>query len=78
MAKRYPANGGRWGYTMAITSETEQDAGAKAGRDGGKLFSLLAGRSCPECDGGELERGAYKGNRAVLCDTCEVPRVQVW
>ncbi|WP_265110222.1 HVO_A0556 family zinc finger protein [Halosolutus halophilus] len=43
-----------------------------------KLLSMLAGRSCPHCSDGELERGIYKDNRAVICDTCETPRVQLW
>lgn len=43
-----------------------------------KLLSLLEGRSCNHCSDGTLERGNFKDNRAVLCDTCETPRVQVW
>ncbi|WP_049922682.1 HVO_A0556 family zinc finger protein [Halopiger djelfimassiliensis] len=44
----------------------------------GQLLSLLEGRTCPACSDGELERGVYKDKRAVVCDTCGTPRVQVW
>ncbi|WP_226005465.1 HVO_A0556 family zinc finger protein [Natrinema salinisoli] len=43
-----------------------------------QLFAILEGRPCPDCAEGELERGRYKNNRAVVCDSCEMPQVQVW
>ncbi|WP_169732107.1 HVO_A0556 family zinc finger protein [Halostagnicola larsenii] len=46
--------------------------------DGNRLVSLLEGRECPSCADGRLERGRYKGNEAVICDTCETPRAQLW
>ncbi|MCU4925412.1 hypothetical protein OB905_05335 [Halobacteria archaeon AArc-dxtr1] len=46
--------------------------------DGASVLTVLAGRPCPDCEGGQLERGTYKGNRAVLCDSCETPRAQTW
>ena len=44
----------------------------------GQLLAVLAGRSCPDCADGELERGTYKGKHAVVCGQCGTPRVQVW
>ena len=49
-----------------------------AGGDGLQLLAALEGRSCPYCGDGELERTVYKDNRAVVCDRCETPHVQVW
>ena len=46
--------------------------------DDRRLLTILEGRPCPVCADGELERGVYKDNRAVVCDSCETPRVQVW
>lgn len=43
-----------------------------------QVLEILAGRSCPACTDGTLVRDEYKGNRAVVCDTCEVPKAQVW
>jgi uncharacterized protein (DUF983 family) len=43
-----------------------------------QLLAILEGRSCPDCAEGELERERYKNNRAVVCDSCETPQVQVW
>jgi hypothetical protein len=44
----------------------------------GQLLAILEGRPCPDCSGGELERGRYKDNAAVVCDRCATPRAQVW
>ncbi|WP_121742134.1 HVO_A0556 family zinc finger protein [Natronorubrum halophilum] len=43
-----------------------------------RLLTLLEGQSCPYCADGELERGVYKDNRAMVCDSCETPHVQLW
>lgn len=43
-----------------------------------QLLAILEGRSCPACSDGELERDRYKGNVAVVCDSCATPRAQVW
>ena len=42
------------------------------------VLSVLEGTPCPTCDAGVLERGTYKDNQAIICDTCAVPRVQIW
>ncbi|MFC4543865.1 HVO_A0556 family zinc finger protein [Halosolutus amylolyticus] len=54
-------------------SQSSQSGGQEA-----QLLSMLASRSCPHCPDGELEQGVYKDNRAIVCDTCETPRVQLW
>ncbi len=46
--------------------------------DGSRLVALLEGRACPSCSDGKLEKGRYKGNEAVICDSCETPRAQLW
>ncbi|WP_049926359.1 HVO_A0556 family zinc finger protein [Halopiger goleimassiliensis] len=46
--------------------------------DDRQLLTILEGRPCPTCSDGELERGVYKDKRAVVCDSCETPRVQLW
>ncbi|MFC6717157.1 HVO_A0556 family zinc finger protein [Natrialbaceae archaeon GCM10025810] len=51
---------------------------AQSESDGQQLLAILEGRDCPVCSEGELERNEYKGNRAVRCDACGTPRVQVW
>ncbi|WP_168927086.1 HVO_A0556 family zinc finger protein [Natronorubrum aibiense] len=51
---------------------------SQAGSDEPRLLTLLAGRSCPYCDEGELERDVYKDNQAVVCDSCETPQAQLW
>ncbi|WP_165874786.1 HVO_A0556 family zinc finger protein [Natrarchaeobius oligotrophus] len=50
----------------------------QSGGQHGQLLAILEGRSCPSCDDGELERGTYKDNEAVICDDCGTPRAQVW
>jgi len=42
-----------------------------------RILDQLHGTDCPECHG-RLEHGAYKGNRAVVCQDCGTPRVQVF
>ncbi|SDQ29615.1 HVO_A0556 family zinc finger protein [Natronobacterium texcoconense] len=70
MAKSDPSRG----------SETEAEADTRNPTEGKRrLLSALEGQTCPSCDDdGTLERGRYKGNRAVVCDACDTPRVQVW
>ena len=53
-------------------SEPPQSGGTQ------QLLATLAGRSCPDCADGELERETYKGKQAVVCGQCGTPRVQVW
>ena len=53
-------------------SSTQRESASRA------VLSQLAGTRCPLCDGGTLVRERYKENRAVVCDQCDVPRVQVW
>ncbi|SEW03641.1 HVO_A0556 family zinc finger protein [Natrinema salifodinae] len=53
-------------------SESSQSGGHR------QLLAILEGRSCPNCPDGELERGTYKDNQAVLCNSCGTPQVQVW
>lgn len=43
-----------------------------------RLLDTLAGDPCAYCETGTLERGTYKGNRAVVCTSCGVPGAQVW
>lgn len=47
-------------------------------REDGQLLAILAGRPCPACDDGELERGTYKDKHAVVCESCGTPQAQVW
>lgn len=42
------------------------------------LLGQLAGADCQFCDDGTLHRDTYKENRALVCDCCETPGVQVW
>ncbi|PCR92315.1 HVO_A0556 family zinc finger protein [Natrinema ejinorense] len=53
-------------------SEPSQSGGDR------RLLAMLEGRSCHHCSEGELERASYKDNRAVICDSCGTPRVQLW
>ncbi|MFD1563724.1 HVO_A0556 family zinc finger protein [Haloarchaeobius amylolyticus] len=55
-------------------------AKSKSSQSGGaqQLLAVLAGRSCPDCPDGELERATYKDKQAVVCDCCGTPRAQVW
>ncbi|WP_254861974.1 HVO_A0556 family zinc finger protein [Halovivax gelatinilyticus] len=51
-------------------------ANAELGERG--ILRRLRGEDCPVCERGELELGTYKGNRAVVCDSCDTPRAQLW
>ncbi|GAA0229600.1 HVO_A0556 family zinc finger protein [Haladaptatus pallidirubidus] len=42
------------------------------------VIRRLEGEECQWCPDGQLERGTYKGNDAVVCDTCETPTAQLW
>ena len=42
------------------------------------VLERLEGRVCADCGEGELVRGRYRGNLAVVCDHCETPRAQFW
>jgi len=53
-------------------SESAQSTGQQ------QLLAIFEGRSCDHCPDGELERGTYKDNRAIVCDSCGTPCVQVW
>ncbi|AFO59231.1 MULTISPECIES: HVO_A0556 family zinc finger protein [Natrinema] len=56
-----------------MANSESADAGGRQ-----QLLALLEGRACHHCSDGELERGRYKDNRAIVCDSCGTPRVQVW
>lgn len=43
-----------------------------------QVLDILEGRTCPTCPDGELVREVYKGNRAVVCDSCGTPKAQIW
>ncbi|MDQ2049980.1 HVO_A0556 family zinc finger protein [Natronolimnohabitans sp. A-GB9] len=43
-----------------------------------QLLAALEGQACPYCTDGTLERGIYKDNQAVVCESCDTPRVQLW
>ncbi|WIV66816.1 HVO_A0556 family zinc finger protein [Natrialbaceae archaeon AArc-T1-2] len=43
-----------------------------------QLLATLEGRNCPRCTAGKLVRSTYKGNEAVVCDSCNTPQAQVW
>ena len=43
-----------------------------------ELLHTVEGHSCAYCEAGTLERATYKGNRAAVCNACDVPGVQVW
>ncbi|MFA9414942.1 HVO_A0556 family zinc finger protein [Natrinema sp. HArc-T2] len=53
-------------------SESSQSGGTQ------QLLAILTGRSCPDCPDGTLERDTYKDKRAVVCNRCGTPQVQVW
>lgn len=38
----------------------------------------LEGSECEFCSDGELVRATYKGNAAIVCNTCESPTAQFW
>ncbi len=42
------------------------------------VIGRLEGQDCQWCQDGQLEHGTYKGNDAVVCDSCETPTVQLW
>ena len=46
--------------------------------DNQMVLAQLEEQRCPHCGDGTLERETYKGNRAVVCTTCETPQVQLW
>ncbi|WP_343192867.1 HVO_A0556 family zinc finger protein [Haloterrigena sp. H1] len=48
------------------------------GTDEAVLFGRLMGATCDFCADGQLASGEYKGNTAMVCDTCGTPAVQVW
>ncbi|ELY58901.1 HVO_A0556 family zinc finger protein [Natronolimnohabitans innermongolicus] len=43
-----------------------------------QLLAALDGRPCSYCSAGTLERAVYKGNEAVVCDSCDTPQAQLW
>ena len=42
-----------------------------------ELRELLSVSRCQYCDG-DLVRGTFKGDEAILCDDCDTPAVRVW
>ncbi|WP_255170502.1 HVO_A0556 family zinc finger protein [Natrononativus amylolyticus] len=51
---------------------------AKSRAAGQRMLTLLEGRPCGFCADGTLVQRRYKGNRAVVCDRCETPQIQLW
>ncbi len=51
---------------------------ARARSAGRELLVTLEGRDCQFCADGELVRDEYRGNDAVLCETCGTPIAQLW
>ena len=45
---------------------------------GHPVLDVLEGNSCAFCGDGTLRQDSYKGNRAVICDSCQTPSAQVW
>jgi len=43
------------------------------------IFEQLAGSSCeyPNCTG-QLIKGSYKGDHAIVCEECDTPAMRVW
>lgn len=42
------------------------------------FFDHLRGTTCSFCQDGTLVAGEYKGNDAMICESCETPAVQLW
>ena len=56
--------------------ERGADRDRPTGRD---LLARLDGADCPVPDcAGVLERRAFKGDDAVVCDDCDTPTLRVW
>jgi len=70
MANRYPH------LRYPVTTWRNQSQRSRPGNNSCSRYSR--GRSCDHCPDGELERGTYKDNRAIVCDSCGTPCVQVW
>ncbi|WP_199174737.1 HVO_A0556 family zinc finger protein [Halegenticoccus soli] len=49
---------------------------AEDGREA--LLEAVDGRECEYCDGGTVEIGTYKDNRAAVCEECGSPVVQLY
>jgi len=45
---------------------------------GSPVLEALEGNMCTFCEAGVLLRDSYKGNQAVICDSCHTPGAQVW
>lgn len=43
-----------------------------------RVLSSLEDTDCTYCVDGTLVRETYKGNNAVVCESCGVPGAQVW
>lgn len=43
-----------------------------------QLLVALEGQPCHYCDDGTLAPDVYKGNDAVVCQSCDVPHAQLW
>ena len=42
------------------------------------VLARLVGGDCKWCDGGTLVRRQFKGDAAVVCETCDTPAARVW
>ncbi|MFA9417891.1 HVO_A0556 family zinc finger protein [Natrinema sp. HArc-T2] len=52
---------------------------ARKGRDDAHVvLEQLTDQTCSFCGDGLLTSGEYKGNQAILCESCDTPTVQLW
>ena len=42
------------------------------------MLADLVGDDCNWCPTGSLTRDEFRGDAAVVCETCETPAVRVW
>ncbi len=42
------------------------------------VVDCLVGQSCAHCESGELVRGSFKGNVAVVCEECDAPTMRLF
>ncbi|MFC6726512.1 hypothetical protein ACFQE1_19520 [Halobium palmae] len=55
---------------MAATTRTSDD-----GDDGETVLDQFDGATCPRCVVGDLRRGRFKGDGAVVRSACETPAI---
>ena len=42
------------------------------------VINALEGNTCSYCDEGTLIYRTFKGNDAIVCNSCETPSAQLW